>query len=859
MTTPSFIEMINSLSKAVDNVNAKLIDNVTSEDTDYRLACIKPNITAENYFTSLKKEWENIVNYYSEDSDKCSSITSRVISILQSSDIKTIDFQQLNQSKIEEAIIDNLIDRILTPKTLKSFQVDTDLTNTLLSFISILKDSFFCQIFDIYVYVMSKYSDKFRDKILSLDREKIKGKIMFELENIKKAIQNTNRDTMIGGKIALENDLVNKLTGIYDFSVESELNRLIPEQLGSLKKFFKKIISTYYENLHPIIWAQIIKQMINNVLVETPSTPDEMFQFASKYLLLNSGPFILKILQMIKPVLTPELIKKYNLAKLTYPLMSKYEVNLILEKIIPNWELYKIVDNKSASVGHVCIVYRVDNPSQLLVIKIIKPISIVQSCWEYKTLYNIFEGDRCSTEFIRNMLESNGRELNVVNEKINLDDGHKYYTDTYKSVLGYDVHAKLTTIQALTGVPKQGTWFALGMTLAPGVPLSELIEEDLLQKDTIFRAKLHRCLDLFVYKFFNVLITKGFYHGDPHAGNIFFSFQDSQITLIDFGAVGHIDLFANDPSIKTLLEIIIMSIFDNYDEIFDKMTDLVNSKCDDIMVDKQSKAYIECRNKLLQIKATNIANASRDKIRSKQNENRLFSDKRFDDEQNYKIELEKGKQLKMDSIYSLLEYEYKKRDSVILNSDVLENINENTDTESNPSIPFSIILEKMIGFYALAGTNVAIKFSEFYELQKAYALLLGVLSKTNYSSYRIAHMTKRAIMDIKNAGPALSHIGTTINLTTIYFREKNIYNEYKKNIESNNTDKLTTQNRVILPRNNVSTSNVDFLDKKSTDNKSNYFKKTKDYAKSGYDSTSKYVKQEYMLANKYAKTKFNLF
>ena len=65
----------------------------------------------------------------------------------------------------------------------------------------------------------------------------------------------------------------------------------------------------------------------------------------------------------------------------------------------------------------------------------------------------------------------------------------------------------------------------------------------LLKKDTKFRAVLHRTLDLLVYKFFLVIIKHGFYHGDPHAGNIFFSFKKKQAILIDLGAVGELNVY----------------------------------------------------------------------------------------------------------------------------------------------------------------------------------------------------------------------------------------------------------------------------------------------------------------------------
>ena len=247
---------------------------------------------------------------------------------------------------------------------------------------------------------------------------------------------------------------------------------------------------------------------------------------------------------------------------------------MLLNKILVNKE-FKIIRHVSASVGHVCII---EQDKKKFVVKFIKPLSIVQSCWEYKTLIDAFkenEQNECNIKFIKNMLINNGKEMNVSGEIQNLKDGNKYYTCDYNNVFGQNVNMKLTTITNIDGVIVPN-WYSLVMSLAPGVPLSTFLEpKDLLKKDTVFRAMLHRGLDLLVFKFFYTIIDKGFYHGDLHAANIFFSYKDSQITLIDFGAVGHIDLF-NDPNVEDILSVVFMLVFNDYDGILDKIAEIAN-------------------------------------------------------------------------------------------------------------------------------------------------------------------------------------------------------------------------------------------------------------------------------------------
>lgn len=71
----------------------------------------------------------------------------------------------------------------------------------------------------------------------------------------------------------------------------------------------------------------------------------------------------------------------------------------MLSRAVYDWN--KVLQNFSASVGHVCKVVRADNPTNVFIIKLIKPLAVVQSCWEYATLYDIYPEGTCET--IRNI------------------------------------------------------------------------------------------------------------------------------------------------------------------------------------------------------------------------------------------------------------------------------------------------------------------------------------------------------------------------------------------------------------------------------------------------------------------------
>jgi septum formation topological specificity factor MinE len=598
---------------------------------------------------------------------------------------------------------------------------------------------------------------------------------------------------------------ITNVSNVGNFSIKNELNKLIPDNLGSMKKFIVTIISEYYNKLHPIIWMQIFKGMMNDIFIDLPMTTDEIYSFLSKHLLLNSGPFILKILQMIRPILTDDLARKYNITKLTYPLLSNKQVDIILKHVLIDYDMIKIVYNKSASVGHVCVCYNVKNPNEKFVVKIIKPLAIAQSCWEYSVLKDVFPQNSCESNFVKNTLKSNANEMNVNNEIENLYKGYDAYNTDYKQMFGLDIDAKLTAIQNKDDIVKKGTWFALAMTFAPGVPVADLVESKMLEKDTKYRANLHRCIDLLISKFFFELIHTGFYHGDLHAGNMFYSFKHKQITLIDFGAVGHLDLFGGDESIFKILSVIIMGTFYNFDGILDLLTDILNEKCKgdgSINVDKNTPEYIAFKKELIYHKIKlilandKIKKNSKEYIKGLNSSNRLENEKTNDDFgtiNNDDSLINQNNENSEGSIYDYLEMSIEPKETVVENVDMLPsfvNLEHVHDTLS-----FDKIMEKIVTFFAGRGVNIPVKFSEFNEFQKAYALLMGVVAKTGYNGYRTGKAINAGIVNVSHIVHATKVIAVK-NILSLYLTEKSkydeLYNHVKKEWDAHNYKKMNS-------------------------------------------------------------------
>jgi len=794
-------EFIRNINKSIDVCNNFIIDTTTSDDVKYNYVCVFPSVTYQNYFKMLKKMWEQNVKKLEKKSEP--NLKSRLIflimdylienkeSLTEENIIKFKNFiKKIKTEKIGDILDDDFFINVVTNIiNLKKYKIDENITHTIIFFIKTIRDNCYGELTNILIDFIKNYLISKIGNDVDFTKEDMK-KINKNIVSILKNLNITNIYSLFNNIITSSATMLYKLNS---FSVGSELDELLPNELGeSMKKYFITLLSTYYNNLHPIIWAQILRQMMKNIFIDKPITPKEIYAFMANNLILNSGPFILKTIQMVRPFIDEETQKKYNLTKLTYPLLEENQINMILKKILYNYDLYEIIRQNSASVGHVCFVKNViDN--QIYVIKIIKPVSIAQSCWEYKTLTSIEFENICEREYIKNVLESNGNEMNTQNEIENLIEGHKYYTDNYKNVFGVDLKYEITTIQNIKNIIKDDCWFALTMDVAEGIPLSKLTEDnsikEILQSSqiTAYKTKLHRCLDLLVYKFFYNLLHNGFYHGDLHSGNIFFSYDKNKLTLIDFGATGKLNLLEGDTDKMQLLKIIIMSLFYNFDAIFDDLTDLINNKCEGTnYIDKNSVPYKLLKKKLKHYKLLNIANEKIEENNYIKYINDLNTLDKIEEEKEIIHELtEEENKKNFDSIYSYLDRKQKKQETektIIEHRDVIPSMTEQIG--ASKSITFNRVIKEILEFYAINGVNVIVKVAEFSEFQKAYALLLGVLDNLGYNSYRTRMAMNKMIKNIESL-KLLKHPITIAKIIKKYYDE---YKNHKKiiNLLNNN-------------------------------------------------------------------------
>ena len=856
--TKSFKFFLEKLINAIDEANEEIIKNMIS--TEYNFSCVKQNVTYEMYYTILSDKWNKIMDDISSDKDNCATMSElyaikkisdkhnistdsfkssdAVVNNVKSYFVKFLDDSNNDNESITNQMFDVMADLLVTD----DIYINTNIMTTVLNLGNFIKTRSVCWLWDfIIICVSSKIKAEFPsyNKNSIEDKRKISLMLRTYFIEIKSMLQLFNKDTVNNFFNKNLDIMSDNLTKSFEMAkveptptvsnsnfIENELSSMIPESIGPLKCFFVDLIQYYYssEVLHPIIWAQILRAIFVNFLKNPPMSKTELFQFFSKHLLLNSGPFILKILQQVRPFMSVEQRKKYNLDKLTYPKMTESQYKLILSKIVKNWELYKIINDASASVGHVFFVQH-SITMEKLVVKIAKPMSIIQSCYEYSKLNSFFEKGSLEQRFVHNMLYSTGKEMQTKSEVENINLGNKLYTMNYNELYSdVNINASLTTITVKEGVLVDNCWFGLTMTIAPGVPFSKIIESDDKSKlyiDSPYRAYLHRCFDLVIYKFFSNIIKSGFYHGDLHGGNLYFSFTDepvrkAEITLIDFGAVGTLDIFNDDPDINELIKIIIQSIFYNYDNLLETLVDLLNKKSvNSTTIDKTSEDYKTFKNKLKKIKVKNIYKYNKSaKIYEDytktcinnntrvMNESSLFinNKKNINKENNTQharcynppnnlsnnVSNEDGNLKSLNSLYDLLDL----HDNITKKSKVIE---ENDYTEplpaydcnvdlSNNIVSFTEIMNMINQFCAKSNINIPITIPDLNDLFKAYALVSGLAGQINYESLRMGNVIKKILYDYENIQTVIKHPIMVLNLYNIYTKESRKYSKVLEKI-----------------------------------------------------------------------------
>jgi ubiquinone biosynthesis protein len=139
---------------------------------------------------------------------------------------------------------------------------------------------------------------------------------------------------------------------------------------------------------------------------------------------------------------------------------------------------------------------------------------LIEQRYDWAQYYNI-------TEMVEELSESIRRELDYTEEARNSDMVQMQFEDC-ESIKVPVVFHDFSTPQILT------------MEKVEGIKLNEL------NKPMIQDEERRRIADLLVSAFITQILREGFFHGDPHPGNILYNPEEQQLIFIDFGQVGRL-------------------------------------------------------------------------------------------------------------------------------------------------------------------------------------------------------------------------------------------------------------------------------------------------------------------------------
>jgi len=129
-------------------------------------------------------------------------------------------------------------------------------------------------------------------------------------------------------------------------------------------------------------------------------------------------------------------------------------------------------------------------------------------------------------------------EMDFSLEAVNLEKFRSNFED-HKHVYAPKVYRKFSTSRVLT------------MEFINGVKISEILESDM----DINRRKI---AEIGTESYFKMIFLNGFFHADPHPGNIFVM-ENNVLCFVDFGMTGHLD----NEFMENLAELFIYTV--NYD------------------------------------------------------------------------------------------------------------------------------------------------------------------------------------------------------------------------------------------------------------------------------------------------------
>jgi hypothetical protein len=585
---------------------------------------------------------------------------------------------------------------------------------------------------------------------------------------------------------------------IYEYIFRVYLPNIANAKFNEQRSYitYLKLMKAYYTNIHPVIWINIFVEVMNALVSNPPYDFNSIIKFISQNILLNSGPFILKFLQLLHPFLTFEQRDTLGLRKLAYPNMTEIQIDNMLSVIIPKYHKFvRIGSPIAASVGQVVILECLDdnymkkhNIPKRMIVKIIKIKSMLQ-CLLEKQMMEQSNLVPLYKQYALNIIGSNKDEFNTLNEQANIDAG-KLYVTNYYDIFKIDANVHLDVISNVALIDKS-VWYAFAMSVAPGVSLADLYANEKYSDylhDSNFMYLLHRGFDLLVYKFYDVLMRNNFCHGDLHAGNIFVDYvypDYLKLTLIDFGAVEYRKIF-NDEYTKLVSDLFSKLSVSNYTSLLltiiklAKQIQETNKSDDNIkIIEELDFMYKKCEKYITDFENNtepepeNKGNYDFDSIKQLIKKLHGYTHDASVVEQ-YSVPEKIKTFIKLNKLPKSTDKPDMQQSLVFhINSEYKYLLNDILGNQTTQLPHIKIILATINDVFNKFEFDLPIVLDQFFRLLKAINLVEGVLEQFKYSIGRTSALQSMLSHDLKGLSVALSkdpHESTLKNLALTYER-----------------------------------------------------------------------------------------
>ncbi|RKP18228.1 hypothetical protein ROZALSC1DRAFT_30058 [Rozella allomycis CSF55] len=329
---------------------------------------------------------------------------------------------------------------------------------------------------------------------------------------------------------------------------DEKINKLVGEDIDmkelpqGLVPVLKEFIQRYIQDIHYSVKFDILAAYL---MTSSSATDAEKIN----NVLCHSGPFIQKLFQLLGDSVKHEEIKNLlSGLKTSIPPMDNDDFSI---QILDTFQTFNEFDErfptfnndsiKAASVSQVHLAqYRSpDGQMHDVVVKVLRPYLTRKMHWEFSLLRNIAK-KHGMINIVNEMIPSFEKELSFLQEYKNGVEGFKLYNESkgsLKSVKYFDPNEVIGR-----ELSEEDILNVLVLEKAPGHPLSEILEHDLPIEKACF---LINSIAKFLSRWFSVaLFGTGFFHGDPHAGNVLISFDGESeplYTVIDFGNAQRVD------------------------------------------------------------------------------------------------------------------------------------------------------------------------------------------------------------------------------------------------------------------------------------------------------------------------------